>query len=493
MREFRSAGEAMSLRAEYLKKYLSGGAENDEKKKKKKKKTMFKPAGMKIVEDDRFLSVEAAKIKEYGSDEEREELEVIKQIVTKAKVVPGFKKTFAEVEDVVKQEPSSPDRPSSKEKSSVVTKRRQRHDSSGSEDNSPVRRKRHDSSDSDQSPPRVETILTTHLKDLQEKRHDSDNSPPRPARRRHDSDNSPPRPSRKRHDFDNSPPRPPRKRHDSDSSPPRRSRQERSPSPKRLKKEADLSPPRRYRRNSDSSPPRKNRRQSPQTSRRPSSPKRIKRESDDERENSKQKTLDGKVAGLQSARALKEESDRLRAREAKMFDELDANVSGRDAETVHRKKQIQRGKDTPEERARKEREAKKTEELKEKYKDWNKGVAQVKDRAERLEEMARVAAEPVARRNDDEEMNRYLKEQLHEADPMAAMLRKRKRESAIDRGEDVYPMYTGHWDPNRFMISPGYRWDGVDRSNGFEGKLARTKNQKAANQQEYYKAIATLD
>lgn len=44
------------------------------------------------------------------------------------------------------------------------------------------------------------------------------------------------------------------------------------------------------------------------------------------------------------------------------------------------------------------------------------------------------------------------------------------------------PVYKGPWKPNRFMIQPGYRWDGVDRSNGYEDQflLHQNKNKSLA-------------
>jgi pre-mRNA-splicing factor CWC26 len=43
------------------------------------------------------------------------------------------------------------------------------------------------------------------------------------------------------------------------------------------------------------------------------------------------------------------------------------------------------------------------------------------------------------------------------------------------------PIYQGPQPaPNRFKILPGYRWDGVDRSNGFEKRCFEKMSQRKA-------------
>lgn len=81
----------------------------------------------------------------------------------------------------------------------------------------------------------------------------------------------------------------------------------------------------------------------------------------------------------------------------------------------------------------------------------------------------------VARYANDAELNDELKERGHWNDPASGFLRKKKAGRSIT-GK---PLYQGAFQPNRYGIRPGHRWDGVDRGNGFESQWFNSRNKKA--------------
>ncbi|EKM57968.1 uncharacterized protein PHACADRAFT_182368 [Phanerochaete carnosa HHB-10118-sp] len=130
------------------------------------------------------------------------------------------------------------------------------------------------------------------------------------------------------------------------------------------------------------------------------------------------------------------------------------------------------------EAARKKREA---EEKEAKKKEWGKGLTQREEAEKRREELEAMHSTTFARTIDDKALNEELKQEDRWNDPAAAFLTKKKSKGP------KRPEYTGPPPPpNRFGIRPGYRWDGVDRSNGFEKKLFQKQNERKRRGAESY-------
>ncbi|XP_041656529.1 BUD13 homolog [Cheilinus undulatus] len=472
-------------KAEYLKRYLSAG--EDEKKSKgklKKKRRKVPEKGLKIVDDD--IDWKQMVQQDEEGEEEDDEAPVIAEVIDERpdeiKQLEAFRTSNrwkvigADENEDEEEETGGPQHPEAESSS------RRRHDSpdvspKGQRHDSPLRKTRHDSPDI--SPPRRSRHDSPDISPPRRSRHDSpDLSPPRqqsgksgkvqskdlsPARRKRSPDPHRPQLSKKA-----------QKRHDSDSdqSPPRK---------RPLKGEAsdsDQSPPRRATKtrgsDSDQSPPR----------RRPQSGK----DSDGDlspphRPGQSQGTrmLSGGKAGLVSGDVLRKEQEENRRKERHNQPLEDES---RNAQTVFRDKSGKR-RDLDSEREEQKRKAGEKAAKDEKYAQWGRGLAQSQMQQQKLEDALHEAQKPLARHCDDEDLDRMLREQEREGDPMAAMLRRKKDRNPKAQAK---PRYKGPAPPpNRFNILPGYRWDGVDRSNGFEQKRYTRIADKKAVQEAAYK------
>lgn len=84
----------------------------------------------------------------------------------------------------------------------------------------------------------------------------------------------------------------------------------------------------------------------------------------------------------------------------------------------------------------------------------------------------------------DADTDQELRGREMAADPMLAYFREKEREK---QGNKNIQVYKGQYPPNRYNIRPGFRWDGVDRSNGHEKKLIEKELDKKAGEEEAYR------
>lgn len=516
---------------DYLKKYLSKSTDGKKKKKKKLKGPDPSRATVKVIDDDVDLSkleqLDESALDLYELNEDAPQIVgLVDERPAEVKALDQYKQTqrwkvigdtdgdvrvsssggSKPTDDVPSEEEEYDIRPKGSEPKS--SKSRNHEDSSpprrrkNDDDVSPPRKKRQD--DSDTSPPRKRSGYDSDKSPpRRQRRDDSDTSPPRlkrssdSSRRKYadesmtlsrkkrdsDSDVSPPR-KRRQNDSDASPPR--KGRHnDSDASPPRKGRQV-SPARRRRNSDSDASPPRKqkpnrggdhttqkkHRYDSDTSPPRKNKGES-----------RMEEERDRKQDGKMKKTLDGKRAGLQDPKHVKEELMELKRREDRAFEEMDVALSGRGAVAVQRDRKTGLKRDLAREQEEQRIKSEAENKHKEKYSRWGKGLKQTEDQQDRLAADMHEMSKPLARYADDTDLDSYLREQDREGDPMLAYLRNKKKEDSKSK----LPLYQGAFPPNRYNIRPGYRWDGVDRSNGYEKKRFEAINAKKAVEEEAYK------
>ncbi|EMR10769.1 hypothetical protein PNEG_00917 [Pneumocystis murina B123] len=185
----------------------------------------------------------------------------------------------------------------------------------------------------------------------------------------------------------------------------------------------------------------------------------------------------GARAGLQTAKQVADDIKRQKDQERAIFKTVDPKLTGKNAETIYRDAS---GRRVDIELAMMERQRQKAkEEARKKLEhEMSQGEVQKREKEEAKKAMEAIKYEPFSRSIDDPELNRMLKEKERWDDPANAFLSKKQ--------QSTRPTYQGFYSANRFGIAPGYRWDGVDRSNGFEKAWFAYRNEKKAQAAEAY-------
>jgi pre-mRNA-splicing factor CWC26 len=145
------------------------------------------------------------------------------------------------------------------------------------------------------------------------------------------------------------------------------------------------------------------------------------------------------------------------------------------------------------EKLKKQRQESEQQEVEARRMEWGRGFVQRKEEERLSEELEELKSAPFARTRDDARLNELQKEKVRWDDParnFAAAAKSEASGGSSQTAKERVPQkapYGGYCPPNRFGIRPGHRWDGVDRSNGFEGDWFKAQAKKAARVEVAYK------
>ncbi|KAI3401343.1 hypothetical protein diail_11426 [Diaporthe ilicicola] len=208
---------------------------------------------------------------------------------------------------------------------------------------------------------------------------------------------------------------------------------------------------------------------------------------------------DGTHAGLQSAAAVTAQIERRQQEERDQFEaERRAGLVKHGEEETYYRDATGRRVDVSMKRAEARRAAQEAEDKERAAKEALKGDVQAAEARRRREQLEDAKTMSLARTADDEDMNKAMREERRWNDPMARFLGEADRGGAGGGGaasggarsgggakaansSSRRPIYKGPSPPNRYGIRPGYRWDGVDRSNGFEAERFKAINRRERN------------
>ncbi|CDW81125.1 UNKNOWN [Stylonychia lemnae] len=133
-------------------------------------------------------------------------------------------------------------------------------------------------------------------------------------------------------------------------------------------------------------------------------------------------------------------------------------------------------------------------------KQWKGGAKQMQEKVELKKQIEEAKREPFAKHEMDVQVENELRQQDRFGDPLKLLQSKNMRSSitkqmyrvitTASEYQYLLPRCKFPGPQNRFGIEPGHRWDGVERSNGYERKWADKVASKSANQDFYRKWAA---
>ena len=218
---------------------------------------------------------------------------------------------------------------------------------------------------------------------------------------------------------------------------------------------------------------------------------------------------DGTTAGLVDAATVVREADEKREATKTRVAAMSAETSGRDKETIFRDKATGALVDAEELARRRELAGARPERARPV---WGGGIAQEREARERREALEEEANQPFARGEMDARADAAARAAPRFGDPMAHLARKRLAASLADgasrnvvAGVDADALRKSGFKipqdvpahswikrgvgapPNRFSMKPGRHWDGVDRGTGFEQEMFKALNDRSAKRQADWK------
>ncbi|GAB7339456.1 hypothetical protein MBLNU457_6084t1 [Dothideomycetes sp. NU457] len=194
----------------------------------------------------------------------------------------------------------------------------------------------------------------------------------------------------------------------------------------------------------------------------------------------------GAKAGLQTAAQISAQlAKKEREEKRRMAEEGLDDPAGKAQETIYRDASG-RVINVAMKRAELRRKAEEDERRKIAAEEADRGEVQRLEKEARKAELEGAKYLSVARYADDKELNEEMKEKERWNDPAMRFLSTTTGTGRSAKGARAKKTYQGASEPNRYGIKPGYRWDGVDRSNGFERKWFQARNAKQSRKEAEY-------